>query len=230
MIELEGIVVVRGGQAILEVPSWGVREGRIHVVEGPNGAGKTTLLLMTHLMVRPDAGLLRFHGREIRPGTRAAADARRAMGLLFQDPVLFDTTVRRNLVVPLRARGLSRHEARARAIEYLEIVGMDELAGRRARTLSGGEIKRVALARLLALHPELLLLDEPGAHMDPEGISVVTDALREYVAGGGTVVYTTPGERLEGLEGEMVRLEGGKIVAATPRMTDPPEKRGEKRA
>ena len=164
VVELTGIQVVRDGHAVLDVPHLAVARGEVLAVIGPNGAGKSSLLRVIGALEAPAAGTVRFQGQPVIAG--AALAVRRRMASVFQEPLLSDTTVFDNVAMGLRFRGVSREQIDPRVARWLGRFSIAELAGRRARTLSGGEAQRVALARALVVEPELLLLDEPFSALD----------------------------------------------------------------
>jgi tungstate transport system ATP-binding protein len=158
----------------LEVPALAVLAGEILAVIGPNGAGKSTLLRILGLLERPDAGQVLVSGRVV--DARDALAERRRMATVFQEPLLADASVADNVGLGLRFRGVPAAVAEPRVRSWLDRLGVQALAGRAARTLSGGEAQRVALARALVLEPEVLLLDEPFAGLDaPTRAALVTD-------------------------------------------------------
>lgn len=154
------------GMPVLDVPSLEVQEGEILAVIGPNGAGKSTLLRVLGLLERPSEGRVIFGGRPIQPYGNLLLDRRR-MASVFQEPLLIDGTVETNVALGLRLRHIDSAEVSRRVQEIMVILGIGHLATRRARTLSGGEAQRVSLARALVLDPEVFLLDEPFAALDP---------------------------------------------------------------
>jgi molybdopterin-binding protein len=164
VVALHGIGVVRAGRALLEVPELAVDAGQVLAVIGPNGAGKSTLLRVMGLLEAPTAGSVRFQGERV--SAREGLAIRRRMASVFQDPLLTDATVRDNVALGLRFRGVAGPRLAPRVTEWLEQLGIAHLASRPARTLSGGEAQRTALARALVLEPELLLLDEPFSALD----------------------------------------------------------------
>jgi len=165
VLEVEGVRVVRGGRTVLDVPALAVAEGEVLALIGPNGAGKSTLLRVLGLIEAPAAGAVRFRGASVTP--RDGLGVRRRMASVFQEALLADTSVRRNVALGLRFRGERDDRTATRVGMWLARFGIGHLAERRARTLSGGEAQRAALARALAVEPEVLLLDEPFSSLDP---------------------------------------------------------------
>ena len=164
LLELEGVRLKAPGRALLDVDRLEVREGEMLVVLGPTGAGKSTLLRVMNRLQKPDEGILRWRGEPV--PWPAPLPVRRRIAMAFQDPLLFSGTVADNVGYGLRLRKLPATEIRARTGELLEMMGLAGLAERRADRLSGGEAQRAALARALAVRPDLLLLDEPLANLD----------------------------------------------------------------
>ena len=175
------------------------------VLIGPNGAGKTTLLRVGMGLVRPSSGRLTWGGRADTPSRHRA--------IVFQRPVMLRRSAAGNIRYALAAAGLSRSARRRRAAELLDLVGLAALADRPARQLSGGEQQRLALARALAKEPQVLLLDEPTASLDPAATKSVEDVIRTVAARGIKVVMATHdlGEARR-LAGEIVLLHRGRIV------------------
>jgi tungstate transport system ATP-binding protein len=151
---------------VLDAPSFEVQEGETLAVIGPNGAGKSTLLRILGLLERPTEGGVHFRGQPVSPHGNLLA-LRRRMASVFQEPLLTDGTVEANVALGLRLRRIDSAEVSRRVQESMAILGIGYLVKRRTRTLSGGEAQRVNLARALVLDPEVFLLDEPFAALDP---------------------------------------------------------------
>ena len=162
-IAVRELVVQRGGVTVLEVDSLDVPRGQVTALIGPNGAGKSTLLAVLQLVLHPSQGTLTFDGE---PMHADPVRTRRRMAAAFQEALLLSMTVRANVELPLRLRGVGRRQRREQAKHWLDRFGILALATRHARQLSGGEAQRVSLARAFASQPEVLLLDEPFAGVD----------------------------------------------------------------
>ncbi len=198
----------------LDRVSFTVPEGGFTALLGPNGAGKTTLMaLVTHLF-RPREGRIEVCGLDLARDTCAAL-AR--MGVVFQRPTLdLDLTVARNLAYAAALRGLDRTTARRRTGEVLERLGIADLAGRVVRTLSGGQQRRVELARALLHGPDLLVLDEPTVGLDIDSRRAIVDHVHELCRSDGVaVLWTThlideirPQDRVVVLHRGRVRAQG----------------------
>jgi tungstate transport system ATP-binding protein len=177
-----------GGRPVLRLDRLEARAGEVLGLVGPTGAGKSTLLRLLAGLEVPSAGELRFAGHSV-SGRGLPLELRRRITLVLQRPVLLAGTVRANVEYGLRLRG--RRDA-AQVSALLERLGLAALAGRSARAVSGGEAQLVALARALAFGPEVLLLDEPTAHLDPARVALVEELVRDdHRRRGTTVVWAT---------------------------------------
>jgi tungstate transport system ATP-binding protein len=198
VLAVRDVVVARDGRAVLDVPALDVFEGEVLAVIGPNGAGKSTLLRVLALLEPPGRGAVTVRGAAATtPAERLAL--RRRMASVFQAPLLCDATVADNAALALRFRGVGRAEAERRARPWLERLGVADLAGRPARTLSGGEAQRVSLARALAAGPEVLFLDEPFAALDPPTREALLDDFARLIAETRTTAVFVTHDRGEAL-------------------------------
>jgi tungstate transport system ATP-binding protein len=184
LVEARGIGVIRGGRLILEVDRLEIAAGRTLAVVGPNGAGKSTLLLTLARLVRPERGTLTFAGVPLTGRDDLAH--RRRIGLVLPAPLLLSTSVFDNVAAGLRFRRVPAAERRDRVEAWLERLGIAHLRDRHASQLSTGEAQRVSLARAFVLEPELLLLDEPFASLDPGTRAELTDDFERLRRGTST--------------------------------------------
>ena len=212
VVALHGVQVSRAGRAILEIPELAVDAGQVLAVIGPNGAGKSTLLRVMGLLEPATAGSVRFQGERVSPATGLAV--RRRMASVFQEPLLADTTVRDNVALGLRFRGVEHGRAAPRVDAWLTRLGIGPLASRQARTLSGGEAQRTALARALVLEPELLLLDEPFSALDQPTRETLLDDFARILRQERTTTVLVTHDRAEAMAlGDRVGvLMGGRLV------------------
>jgi tungstate transport system ATP-binding protein len=173
-----------GGKHLIDRISCACAGHPCTVVLGPNGAGKSLLLRLCHGLIRPSSGLILWNGR----GVDAA---RRYQAMVFQRPVLLRRSVTANISYALGVHGVPRRQRRSLASEALEQAGLLDLAARPARVLSGGEQQRLALARAWALKPQVLLLDEPTANLDPAATQAIETLLEQVYKAGTRIIMTT---------------------------------------
>jgi ABC-type nitrate/sulfonate/bicarbonate transport system ATPase subunit len=200
MIRLDQLDVRRGGKPICRVASLEVQAGERVGVIGRNGAGKSTLLMVL-------AGL---DGTAFGRCEVAVPVGDRVY--VHQHPFLFKGTVLSNATYGLRARGVPKKAAAQRAGEWLERLGVGRLSGQASDRLSGGEQRRVALARAFVLRPRLLLLDEPFADLDDDGAALVAESLAGL--DGTTVLIAAPAQLASGLVSRTLALEAAFASAA----------------
>lgn len=176
-LEAIGLVREAGGTRIVDGADLAVDEGEVVAVVGPSGAGKSSLLRLLNRLDEPDDGVVLLDGDDTR--RMAPMELRRRVGLVPQDPSLWPGTALENVTLASRLRDEDPDEDRARAL--LADLGLEGLADRDAGDLSGGEAQRVALARTLYNEPEVLLLDEPTANLDPGSRDEVEAAIADLV-------------------------------------------------
>ena len=182
-----------GTHQVLRDVNFTVHPGDVTSILGSSGSGKSTLLRCINLLERPNQGEIRFHGRSITGRGTDASAYRTRVGMVFQSFNLFSNmNVLENCMAgPVKVLRRSREEARARALRYLEQVGMAPYINARPRQLSGGQKQRVAIARALAMEPEVLLFDEPTSALDPEMVGEVLDLMRDLAKDGMTMAVVT---------------------------------------
>lgn len=183
-LRVRGLCYTAGGKRILDDVSFEIGDTPRTIVLGPNGAGKSVLLKLCHGLLEPCAGEVRWAGR-------TPDETRRRQGMVFQRPVLLRRSVAGNLLHPLAVRGVPRARRADLANEALQAAGLAELARQPARTLSGGEQQRLAIARAWVLRPDVLLLDEPTANLDPEATRVIEELILGFEHAGTRVIMTT---------------------------------------
>ena len=201
-LSIENLALTESGTRIVEDVTLALTAPRT-VVLGPNGAGKSTLLRLIHGLLRPSGGRLHWP----RPLTQ---------GMVFQRPIMLRTTVLANVEYGLALKGFAAAERRRRAGESLARVGLGQLAARPARLLSGGEQQRVALARAWALEPELLILDEPTASLDPASSREVERIVGEIAAAGTRILMTTHNlGQARRMADEIIFIDRGRVLEQT---------------
>lgn len=198
ILEAKSLEVERGGTILLNIPSLSIEKGEILALIGSNGAGKTTLLQTLSYLLKPFQGEVFFRGKKIETN-HSVLEYRRKLAMVFQEPLLFDTTVFNNVASGLKIRGMGRNEIRDRVMEQLNRFGIGHLSDRSAKTLSGGEAQRTSLARAFALQPEILLLDEPFSSLDPPTRDSLIEDLEHILQQTRTTALFATHDRLEAL-------------------------------
>jgi putative ABC transport system ATP-binding protein len=210
VFEFEQVTVVRGGRRILDGLTTRIPAAGITVITGPSGAGKTTLLRLCNRLDIPDAGIIRYRGQRL--DDLDPLVLRRRAGMVFQRPVPFPGAVAANLAEALP--GITGEAMTA----ALERVALDPgLLGQEARTLSGGELQRVCLARTLVTGPETLLLDEPTSALDAQPKLLFEQAAKDLAAAGITIIWVTHDDAQAGRVADRVyELRDGRLAEAVP--------------
>ena len=209
-LTLDDVSFVAGGRAILDRINLALEPGVRSVILGANGAGKSVLLRICHGLIAPTSGRVRWNAPET-PGVP------RRQAMVFQRPVMFRRSALGNLRFALKLAGVPRHEREGRALVALMRVGLDGLADRPARVLSGGEQQRLALARAWMLSPEVLFLDEPTASLDPSAAREVESVIAAIHAAGTKIVLVTHNlGQAKRLGDEILFLNEGRLAERTP--------------
>ena len=210
-----------GQSPALSIPSLAIEEGQCVALLGPNGSGKTTLLKLFNGLLPESgragacSGALRFRGEALVGGGERLLprSLRRETIYMHQQPYVLSGGVARNMAFACGARGLSGRAASETAREALRLVGLEGLAGRRRRGLSGGEAQRLALARAIASGAGVLLLDEPTASVDAASRDRIAETLSMLARKGVTILFSThEPEVLGGIAGRIISFERGAIV------------------
>ena len=170
-----------------------IRKGDIFGIIGKSGAGKSTLVRCINMLERPTGGSVMFEGRDMcRLGSRDLQIARRSMGMIFQQfNLLMQRTAEENICFPLELAGVKKDAARERARELLELVNLSDRAQSYPSQLSGGQQQRIAIARALAMNPDVMLFDEPTSALDPEMVGEVLELMKKLARDGMTMVVVT---------------------------------------
>ena len=215
MIQIENITKSFGDLQVLKGVNLSIGKGEVVSIVGPSGAGKTTLLQIIGTLDKPDAGSIRFNGEElIRLGSkRLAAFRNKHIGFVFQfHQLLPEFTALENIVIPALVAGRKRKEAEAEALELLNVLGLSERANHKPAELSGGENQRVAVARALINHPDVVLADEPSGSLDShnkEELHKLFFELRDRL--GQTFIIVTHDERLASYTDRTIRMVDGVV-------------------
>ncbi len=219
LFQFEHVFLEKKNRSVLENVNLTVASGEFLTILGPSGAGKTTLLRLFNFLETPTRGRVFFGGKALPEWS--APRLRRKVILVLQKPVLFEGTVRQNLIVGLTlAKKSIPKEAQLK--ELLRKCGLPgEILNEKADHLSGGEQQRLALARALALDPDVLLLDEPTASLDVESERRLIDQIvQENQEGGRTIVSVTHSLSLVRAATRLIFLESGRVVSDRPSASD----------
>lgn len=209
--QARGLVFEAGGKRLIDHIDLDLKGNAITIIMGPNGAGKSVLLRLLHGLIAPSAGEVRWGGRPIDEAIR------KRQAMVFQRPVLLRRSVAANIRFVLRLRKQSAADSRARLHQILEQAGLADLAGRPARVLSGGEQHRLAVARALALEPEVLFLDEPTASLEPASVAAVEALARNAKRSGIKVILVTHDVgQARRLADEVVFVHRGRVAEHAP--------------
>lgn len=214
-IELKGVNKWFGTFHVLKNINLSVGLGEKVVICGPSGSGKSTVVRCINRLEEHQEGTIRVDGVELTNDPKSVAAIRSEVGMVFQQFNLFPhLTVLENLTLgPIKARGMSRSDAEARAMHYLERVHIPDQARKRPSQLSGGQQQRVAIARSLCMEPKVLLFDEPTSALDPEMISEVLDVMVTLAEEGMTMVVVTHEMGFaRKVADQMVFMDAGEIV------------------
>lgn len=203
------------GRQVLDIPRLEIAAGEILAVVGPSGAGKSTLLRLLNFLEAPTRGQIVFDGQTFAADSQPPLSVRRRVTTVSQRPMLLTRSVQANVEYGLRLRG--DHQSATRAASAIEAVGLAALARQLAPTLSGGEAQRVALARAMVLQPQVLLLDEPTANLDPYNVALIEATVRRLNQEQGTtlVLVTHNLFQAQRLARRVVLLLEGALIEAS---------------
>ncbi len=193
MIKVEHLSKNFGNLVVLKDVNLEVREGEVISIIGPSGTGKSTLLRCINLLERPSGGAIYIDGVDLLAAATDVPKIRQKMNMVFQSFNLFDhLTVMENLTIaPIKLLGRSKNEAEQKAMTLLTLVGLAEKALSLPAELSGGQKQRVAIARCMAMDPEIILFDEPTSSLDPTMVSEVLSVIRRLAKNGMTMLIVT---------------------------------------
>ncbi len=184
--ELHDLAKDYAGRRVLDIGSLDIFPGEVLALVGPSGSGKSTLLRLLNFLEFPTSGTINFKGVPFQAGGDMTLELRRKVTTVFQRPMLLERSVWDNVSYGLRLRGSNHSKEVIQA--SLEEVGLSHLSRQRARTLSGGEAQRVALARAMVLKPDVLLLDEPTANLDPYNVGLIEGIIQQINHQHGTTL------------------------------------------
>ena len=220
VLQAEAVEKFYDGLKVLDGASIEVARGQVKVIIGPSGSGKSTFLRCLALLERVDAGAVYLEGERLSDRKeRELAAHRSEVGMVFQRFNLFQNmTALRNVMTALvDVRGLPKREARERALEFLDRVGLADKAGSYPEELSGGQQQRVAIARALVMRPKAMLFDEPTSALDVELVREVLDVMESLAREGMTMVVVTHEMRFaHHVASSVLMMDDGRIVEEAP--------------
>lgn len=209
-LRLERVSYAVRDRTLIDAIDFSFVTGARAIILGPNGAGKSLLLRLCHGLIKPTSGRVVWCGP-------FAKDARRRQAMVFQRPVMLRRSAAGNIDYALGLHGYTGHDRKERLATALRNTGLEEIADRPARVLSGGEQQRLALARAWALEPEVLFLDEPTANLDPAAAHKVEQTISAIHATGTKIIMTTHDlGQARRLADEVLFLHGGRLIEHAP--------------
>jgi tungstate transport system ATP-binding protein len=171
IFNIKKLVKEYSDKRVLDIEELSVEDGKITSIIGPSGAGKSTLLYLLNGLEKATSGKIVFDQKELK--SEPDIETRRQMSMVFQKPIVFNTSVYENMAYSLKLRGLPKDEIRGKVLELASFIGLEDKLRQRAVTLSGGEAQRLTLARAIIHKPKVLLLDEPTANLDPANVAMI---------------------------------------------------------
>ncbi|PZD95385.1 glutamine ABC transporter ATP-binding protein [Paenibacillus sambharensis] len=215
MIKVQGLRKSFGKLDILKGIDTEIRQGEVVVVIGPSGSGKSTFLRCLNFLEVPTAGEIVFEGQKIVNKQSELNAIRQKMGMVFQHFNLFPhMSVMENLTLgPRKLKNMSKDKAEATAVDLLRSVGLEDKRNAYPDSLSGGQKQRIAIARALAMQPDVMLFDEPTSALDPEMVGEVLDVMKKLAQNGMTMVIVTHEMGFAREVGDrLLFMDGGNIV------------------
>ncbi|MDO4677040.1 MAG: amino acid ABC transporter ATP-binding protein [Blautia sp.] len=193
LLDVKGLEKAFGGNQVLNGITTQIRKGEVVAIIGPSGCGKSTFLRSLNLLEVPTGGQILFEGTDITDKSVNVDKMRQKIGMVFQQFNLFPhLTIKKNIMLAPEKLGLmSREEASKKADELLERVGLPDKADAYPSQLSGGQKQRIAIARAMAMNPDVMLFDEPTSALDPEMVGEVLEIMKELAQTGMTMVVVT---------------------------------------
>ena len=221
MIHVKNLKKSYGKNNVLNGIDQHIKKGEVVVIIGPSGSGKSTFLRCLNLLEEPTSGEIIFEGKNITDKNNNINKTREKMGMVFQHFNLFPhKTVLENITLaPIKVKGLSVEEANKKALELLKLIGLSDKKDAYPASLSGGQKQRIAIARSLAMEPDVLLFDEPTSALDPEMVGEVLNVMKDLAKKGMTMVVVTHeigfarevGDRILFIDGGKILEEGQRI-------------------
>lgn len=193
LIDVQGLEKAFGSNQVLNGITTQIRKGEVVAIIGPSGCGKSTFLRSLNLLEIPTGGKILFEGTDITDRSVNVDKMRQKIGMVFQQFNLFPhMTIKKNIMLaPVKLKLMSEKEASQKADELLARVGLPDKADQYPNMLSGGQKQRIAIARALAMNPDVMLFDEPTSALDPEMVGEVLELMKELAQSGMTMVVVT---------------------------------------
>jgi tungstate transport system ATP-binding protein len=186
LFRIENLSKSFGNKKVLQNINLKIFRGEIFAFMGPSGVGKTTILRLLNLLEMPTSGKLIFNGNE--NAILQKNNVMRRMSMLFQRPAIFNTSVFNNVAYGLEIRRVNKRTREEKVIDALALVGLAGFEKQKALTLSGGEAQRMAFARAIVFKPDVILLDEPTANLDPANVAKIEDVIKKIRGELGTTI------------------------------------------
>ena len=218
LLKIDKLKKIYDSLAVVDIPDLEIKSGKITAIIGPSGSGKSTLLFMINGLEAPSEGCIKFEGEVFSSAQDYSLSVRRKMAMVFQKPVMFNSSVYENIAYGLNVRkndlSYKKEYISEKVGNAARLTGLESKLKQKAITLSGGEAGRVSVARAMVTEPKLLLLDEPTASLDPQNISAIEDIVREAnkTYGASVVIVTHNMFQARRIADEVIFLLDGKII------------------
>ncbi len=212
--QLNNIQFSYSDKMVLDIKQQTFEQGKITALVGPNGAGKSTLLGLLSFILNADLGEIEFSGLKVTK--RNQASLRKSIGLIHQNPYLIKGSVIKNIELGLKFRHIKPAVRQSRAKDMLRLLKIENLADRSVKSLSGGEVQKVAIGRTLVLDPKVILLDEPFTYLDREFVKEFETLIKQLRdTQNKTIIFTTHNQlQAQELSDQVFRLEKGQLTEA----------------
>jgi tungstate transport system ATP-binding protein len=218
VFEIKNLKKSYGKKTILDIDHLAISRDGITCLMGRNGSGKTTLIRLLALVEQPDSGEILFNGEPLPKSERERLALRRKMGVIWQNPAMFNMTVYQNLILALRLRGIDKKTIEQKAEEISERLSLYSLWNKFPSQLSGGESQKVSIARTLIYSPEIIFVDEPNTYLDEDNQRITEEIVMNYVQEEKktAIIVTHSSDQAQRLAKNIVRLVNGKVAPGSP--------------